>query len=153
MIIRRLYEMSRSLKEIKLELYNHSEQIRENLMKIFLLRDCSAKHHWISELFGNCHDVKKCNGSNKYPRESVILQEIWKSWEDSYSDKLEKYIVNLQNSEKDVKFPDKFSSKNLYDFMKDYCKWLSKILSKDGVVTFPEVEQKVNQLLQKYEII
>lgn len=145
-----LKEMADGLADIKRELRSSSEQIRENLMQIFLWRDSTAVNHWESELYAVCHSVSKCRHNKKYPKSSDILQEIWSYWEDSYYDKLQKYILQIEYKENNT--APSFNAIRLYNFIKDYCIWLSEVFSKDGLVTFPEVKEIVSELLDKYVI-
>ena len=142
--------MADGLADIKQELRAASEQMRENLMQVFLWRYSTIVNHWESELYAICHSVSKCRHNKKYPKSSVILQEIWGYWEDSYFDKLHKYILQLEYKE-DMAAPP-FDKYSLYNFMQAYCEWLSDILSADGLVTAPEVKAEVEKLLHQYSL-
>lgn len=59
-------EMADGRADIKRDLRSASEQIRENLMQIFLWRDSTAVNHWESELYAVCHSVSiSCLKFNK----------------------------------------------------------------------------------------
>ena len=147
---RYLKEMADGLADIKRELRAASERIRENLMQIFLWRYSTTVNHWMGELYAVCHSVSKCRHNKKYPKSSVILQEIWGYWEDSYYDKLSKYISQLEY--KEAMTAPSFDKYSLYNFLRAYCDWLSDILSTDGLVTAPEVKAEINKLLQQYSL-
>ena len=141
-------EMAEGLSDIKKKLNDSSEQIRENLMQVFLWRDSTAVDHWVSELYASCHSVPLCKNNHKYPKYSIILQEIWGCWEDAYYNKLHKYILQLEYKEGSTS--PEFDKDSLYEFIKSYCEWLSSVLSTEGLVTLPEVRAEVNELLQKH---
>ena len=54
---RAVKEMAEGLSDIKRKLNDSSEQVRENLMQIFLWRDSTAINHWMSELYDVCLSV------------------------------------------------------------------------------------------------
>lgn len=143
-------EMADGRADIKRDLRSASEQIRENLMQIFLWRDSTAVNHWESELYAVCHSVSICRHNKKYPESGFILQEIWGYWEDAYYDKLRKYILQLEY--KETMTAPSFDKYRLYDFIAAYCEWLSTILSTEGLVTFCEVKEKVDELLKRFPL-
>lgn len=147
---RLLKEMAEGLSDIKRKLNNSSEQIRENLMQIFLWRNTTTVNHWTGELYAICHTVSKCKNNGKYPKYSVILQEIWGCWEDSYFDKLGKYVETLEYKE-NMTAP-MFNSVALYQFMQSYCDWLARSLSSEGIVTPSEVKREISLLLTEYSV-
>lgn len=135
-------------KDVKDTLRNTEDQRIENLVMIFLWRDTTIVNHWCSELYSVCHKVPKFKSNNKYPKYNFILQHIWLTWEDCYYDRLRCYISDVERKE-NRKTP-KFNKESLYNFMKDYHEWLAKQLSTKGDVTFSEVKDKINKLLDRY---
>ena len=146
-----LKEMAEHIDVIKMRLYDKHEQIRENLMQIFLWRHTSMVNHWCNELYGLLNEVPKCKHNHKYPKYSVILQEIWSCWEDCYDDRIDKYVMLLERKENNK--VHEFSKINLYNFMKDYCEWISKYLADKGSINDDEiVKNKIKELLNKHSI-
>ena len=135
----------------KFKLYNSNEQIKENLIMIFIWRETTTVNHWCNELYAACHQVDKCKSNNKFPKYNVILQEIWLSWEDCFYERINSDIIYLENKE-NRKAPE-FSKNNLYDFIKTYCEWLAQKLSNRGYVKTEEVQSTVNELLSKYFVL
>lgn len=119
-------------------------------MQIFLWRNTSTVNHWSGELYAVCHNVSKCKNNGKYPKYSVILREIWNCWEDSYFDKLDKYVETLEYKENTT--APKFNSLYMYQFMHSYCDWLARMLSTEGIVTPLEVKQEISLLLSEYSL-
>ena len=149
--LKAIKEMAERIDIIKSRLYDKHEQIRENLMQIFLWRNTTTVNHWCNELYGLLNEVPKCKHSHKYPKYSIILQEIWLCWEDCYDDRLDKYIKLLERKESNV--APNFSKSNLYLFLKDYCEWISKYLANKGTINDDElVKTKIKELLNKYPI-
>lgn len=144
-------EMSSNIKNIKFKLYNSNEQIKENLIMIFIWRETTTINHWCNELYVVCHQVDKCKSNNKFPKYNVILQEIWLSWEDCFYERIDSDIIYLENKE-NKKAPE-FSKNNLYNFIKTYCEWLAQKLSDRGYVTIDDVKIIINELLNTYSII
>lgn len=147
---RAVKEMAEGISDIKRRLRDSSDQIRQNLMMIFLWRDASTVHHWVSEIYGACHKVSLCRGNNKFPKKSIILQELWLYWQDCYYKHLKHYIRELEN--KECKLAPIFNSDNMYKYLEEYYKWFSNSLSTEGWVDFEEIESKVQQLVHKYSL-
>lgn len=150
-LLKKLIVMKELYNNTKFKLYNSNEQIKENLIMIFIWRETTTVNHWCNELYAACHQVDKCKSNNKFPKYNVILQEIWSSWEDCFYERINSDIIYLENKE-NRKAPE-FSKNNLYDFIKTYCEWLAQKLSDRGYVKTEEVQSTVNELLSKYFVL
>lgn len=150
-LLKKLIVMKELYNNTKFKLYNSNEQIKENLIMIFIWRETTTVNHWCNELYAACHQVDKCKSNNKFPKYNVILQEIWLSWEDCFYERINSDIIYLENKE-NRKAPE-FSKNNLYDFIKTYCEWLAQKLSNRGYVKTEEVQSTVNELLSKYFVL
>lgn len=145
-----LKEMADGLADIKKRLRDCSDQVRQNLMQVFLWRSTSTVRHWESELYGACHKVSLCRNTKKFPKKSIILQELWLYWEDCYYKHLRHYVDELQHKEQ-ITVPD-FNADNLYHFLEDYYEWSSELLSKEGWIDFGQIDCKIHCLLDKYSL-
>lgn len=150
-LLKKLIVMKELYNNTKFKLYNSNEQIKENLIMIFIWRETTTVNHWCNELYAACHQVDKCKSNNKFPKYNIILQEIWLSWEDCFYERINSDIIYLENKE-NRKAPE-FSKNNLYDFIKTYCEWLAQKLSDRGYVKTEEVQSTVNELLSKYFVL
>lgn len=150
-LLKKLIVMKELYNNTKFKLYNSNEQIKENLIMIFIWRETTTVNHWCNELYAACHQVDKCKSNNKFPKYNIILQEIWLSWEDCFYERINSDIIYLENKE-NRKAPE-FSKNNLYNFIKTYCEWLAQKLSNKGYVKTEEVQSTVNELLSKYFVL
>ena len=145
-----LKEMADGLADIKKKLRDSSDQIRQNLMQIFLWRDTTTVHPWESELYAACHKVSLCRSTKKFPKKNIILQELWLYWEDCFNRHLNHYITELEI--KEANDAPKFDSQNMYDYLNEYYDWAADLLSSEGWIDFDQIEQKIQELVNKYKL-
>lgn len=143
-------ELADKRKDIKISLRNSENQRRENLIQIFIWRNTTTIEHWCDELYAACSEINLFKSNKKYPSAKFILQEIWLCWEDTYYDKINKWVKDVERKE-DIKALN-FSKENLYNFIKDYHIWLSENLSNRGFIELSNVEEKIKSLLNKYKL-
>lgn len=143
-------EFADKRKDIKISLRNSEKQRRENLIQIFIWRNTTTIEYWCDELYAACSEINLFKSNKKYPNAKFILQEIWLSWEDTYYDKINKWVKDVERKE-GIKALN-FSKENLYNFMKDYHIWLSENLSNRGFIELSNVEEKIKSLLNKYKL-
>lgn len=148
---RYLKEMADGLAEIKKKLRDSSDQIRQNLMQIFLWRDTTTVHHWESELYAACHKVSLCRNTKKFPKKNIILQELWLYWEDCFTQHLKHYVIELEV--KEANDAPKFNPQNLYNYLNDYYNWAAELLCSEGWIDFDQIEQKIQELVNKYKLL
>lgn len=146
----RLREMSRERNKILYSLGASEDQRVENLIQIFLYRDTTTVHHWISELYASCRKMDRCKANHRYLDYKTVAQELWYSWSDCYYDRHDVYCDDVSRKEH-LPIPE-HNADNLYQFMGDYHLWLSKELSTRGIVNFNDVDSKVRDLLRKYPL-
>lgn len=147
---RYMREMADRLVDIKQDLRNCSENLRDHLIMLFMFRNNVNVNHWKNEVYGACHSVSKAKHNHKYPKSSFIYQELWGYYEDGFYDKCYSHVESLEDKENLV--APLFEPTVMYHFLDSYFVWLSKSLSARGEVSSKEIKSKIDALLTDYTL-
>lgn len=144
-----LREYAKRSNEIGQDISSKSEQIIIHLLKIFYYRDNEELvEHWTGELWDFLHRVAKLKNTKKFPTKDFILYHLWLGTEDTFEDDLPDYISSLNR-----RYSKKLGKINIdskvMSFCRDYCEWISEILSNKGSLSSDEIFNKINSMLGK----
>lgn len=143
-----LREMADGLQDIKRDLRNCANTLRDHLMLIYLFPDNINVNHWMNEVAGACNSVSKAKHNNKYPKSNFIFENLWGYWEDGFFDKYRNRVADLEDKENLI--AEKFVPEELYQFLSAYYRWLSDNLSQCGDVSRAQVKSELNELLLEF---
>lgn len=127
-----------------------SDRFYEHLLKVFYYRNTKDTPGWITEVRAYMGRLPKLK-NNSYPEAGFIYDKLWKDWESSFEDAHVDYIEEF-NSELTDYSSIKKPSINAKNFCRDYCKWLSEVLSKKGIVSSEEVQKEITLLWSRYPL-
>ena len=147
---RYIREMADGLADMKRDLRNCSENLRDHLIMLFLFRDNINVNHWKNEVYGACHSVSKAKKNHQYPKASFIYQELWGYYEDGFYDKCYSHIDSLEDNENFV--APAFEPTALYHFLDSYFIWLAKSLSVSGEVSSRDVKSEIDELMVRFAL-
>ena len=147
--------IAKPIKKIKREVYSSKQEIYSHLFKIFILGKYMPKliHHWSSELHSFLPDISLIQGQNKLPTKEMLISWLYKDNLDMF----DKYILKAKD-EVLTKYPN-LESNIEYDLEKlkkiyyNYIEYIATILSKKGLITKDEIEGKIKQLLEMYNMM
>ena len=83
---------------------------------------------------------------NKKPSASFIYHYIFGEVEDSFIHNLPAYIEDIEDEENII--VEEFDTLGLCKFIINYCKWISKELSENLIVSRYQVSNKIDELLE-----
>lgn len=142
-----LIEQAKNKNAIENQLYAIGDEIVYHLVKLFLFPTNECKNHWIKKLYAFLPRISKVKTTKKYPSSRVIYSYLFGDMEDSFLEQVESYIDvallkdDLEYNSDDI--TDNLKIK-LFDFIRNYCKWISKELSTKGFITLQEVKNFIN---------
>lgn len=145
----RLVEFAKSRKDILRDLQDKSKEYLNHLILIFLTKKSNDFNHWTHEVRDFYPEISKLKGSNKYPQEKDIYNNIFGNVEDIWDNIWITSIEYLDYKEKDYHIKDiiengsKDMSERCHTFIKNYTRWLAHELSTKGYVLYKEVEDKI----------
>lgn len=131
-------------REIRSDLRAAADVVIEHLIKIFLYPSLQEQNHWKQEIAASFKKVPRLKNSNKFPDASFIVDSSWMVWEDQF----DRFVEVIKEEMKEV--PKSVNNDILYDAVDEYFRWLSKELSKYGIVRNDEIYQKLDYLQNKY---
>lgn len=145
----RLLEMAKSLKGIEDELTRHLAVIIKHLYKLFVLKDQSNMLHWSTEIYEFLPSISLCKKDNKFPSYRFIYDTITKN-------QLDKFDYTLNSVERSVqkkyqkKINNDYNRDELKTIYKEYCQYIAKVLSKEGVLDFDEFLETLVSIINKH---
>ena len=113
----------------------------KHLIKAYLYSNSESLNHWILEIYSFLHEVKLVKGKNKPPKSNYIYKQIFII--------NEPYLMHYVEGIVDVYGESDYDS-TIINYISDYCKWISDMLSSNRVVTYCEVKDEVMKLLRSY---
>lgn len=150
----RLFEMARSLAEVKQVVYSTNNQIRMHLLCLYLWGNNSqTKNHWISETVGFLPDISKVKGrsTNKgFLTQKEILDQSWNSFEDVIVEHFSS-LIKLAEMKENLKAPKNRDAKKYYSMVKEYYYEMSNQLS-SGIVDIDLLSKILSELVRKYGV-
>ena len=137
-----IYSMSRKLKDIGADLDSKARTLILHLIKIVLYPYHKAQNHWFQEIYSAINDIDYIKGNNILPKSDFIYRNITTN----HLNKLNRYIdiilkdygnIDCSITNEDIRF-----------YIQEYCRWLSTILSEDGVVSRTDVYQHLTDIVE-----
>ena len=114
------------------------------LAQLYLFPDNINKMHWRKGVWANFHRVVPLKSKNKYPSTSFIFESSW-----IHNRRNLRKIIQEAIGKEDKFEADAFRYQNwtmFEDLTFDYFEWLSKELSKNGIVEATDVYAKLAEL-------
>ena len=148
-----LKEFSHPKKDILSKLYNLSEREKEHLLKLYYYRDKRTEiRGWVKEVRAYLGSVSRQKEDNKFPSAQLIYDTVWgddlKEFPAFHMACVESFPYDVDSRGNTL--PSVIFDRKAQDFCGDYILWVSKVLSRKGVVSFPEVMEKIEELWDKY---
>ena len=130
-------------------LRNLSKNRYEHLLKLYFYRDSRPNefNHWCKEV---ANYSQMANSRIKIKLKDLI-NYLWDEPKDDYDEK--RVRIKLDNFEYDG-YPKtiNFNYENLYNYLKEFNIWVANQLNDDYEVRKLDVVNKINELLNKYNI-
>lgn len=148
-----LKEFAQPKKAILTKLFNHSEEEKEHLLKLYYYRDLTRYlNGWLREVRAYLGSVSRQKENSKFPSFEDIYDVVWKNDEKEFKkfhqDSVDSFPY-MEDEQGDCLPPVTLDPK-AEGFCRDYIRWVSKILSQTGGVSIPLVKEKIEELWQKY---
>lgn len=140
-MLRYVYAMSKSKRDIHAELNESVDKMMEHLVKIIEFPDALARDHWITEVYSFCNRIPKLKGTNKYPSTRFIYSIL-----SSNNDIMASYIRYVKTIESTEQFAH-VSEEGCIEIVDKYQYWLSAMLSRYGSVSLAEVSATINSIV------
>lgn len=140
-----IYELARSRDDVKYKLYSKSNKFIEHLFKVYFMPNNDSFDKWCKEISNYYKQIDRFKGHKKFPKSNFIYNNIFGNSEDVFDNI---FIVNQEylKDEYNVTISDN-TIDDIYTFIKEYTKWLSEKLSKDGVALKDDCKEKILELL------
>jgi hypothetical protein len=156
-----MQEMAYSADKVEQKLTAFEEVVFDHLLKLFYFRDFSEYfNNWTSFVaqMRRVYKISKGKGKDRFPDAQTILDWIWNNRVDSFEDHHQGIIkdFNYKGNPEYSNLPYVHNGgkpDTVGKFMADYYYWLAKELSKKGIVTLPEIQNKIKELFHKYPYI
>ena len=141
-----MYVYIRSMSEPQSKVYDKitavSSQILQHLIRLIIYSNTTYEDHWKHEIWAMLHEVPKLKGKNKFPTSKFIFSCL-----EIYNDALDAQLRLTKSMESELT-PSDISSKEILNKVINYQKWLAKMLSDEGTVTFNEVNDAIDSILK-----
>lgn len=150
---RYIYAFSQSRKEIERMLYGHTKQIIENICKLVLMPNHSARAHWMKEIASQLYDIDKLSTNNRYPTKKQIFDWSYKKQQDLVSD-VNRMRIMMRHLKTEYNI-ESYMEPSMFSEIADticveYFTWLAEKLSIDGFVPYVDIYEMLDMLLEKY---
>lgn len=148
-----VYVFSQSRREIKRMLYGRTKQFIENICKLILMPDHSARNHWMKEIASQIFDIDRLSNNNRYPMKKQIYDWSYKKQQDLVTDtirmkEMKRHLITEYHLES---YMDPADFSEVADSIcYEYFSWLADRLSNKGFVPYIDIYEKLNELLNKY---
>lgn len=132
---------ARPIADIGADLEQHTPQVIQALIQLYLYPDVTTTEHWRQEVWSNLHTIDLRKGSNKLPKKYFILKN-------TIAPNM-KFIESLVDSVIDKEY--QFTPRNIdYDelcgLIDNYFSWLATRLSETRYVAAKEVYTKLKSI-------
>lgn len=135
--------MSDSQKEIHDDIRHVGDKISEHIIKLLLYPSAQEYHHWQREITTFLNRVSKLKGSNRYPKESFILNAL-----QTRNDIIEEVIIDQVIAEEYELTPRNVSAKVIMDCVVEYQNWLAHELSTRGGIRPQDAYTKLDEIVE-----
>jgi hypothetical protein len=153
--MQRLREMAYPRSKIA-DILSRGMNIRNtHLLKLFYFRSFTQYvDGWANTVYKLAQNTYKDNRTNKWPDKEFLYYHLFGGQEDSFMEHLPGFISGFNNKKdpdyKDLPTITVIEEKKAFNFCKEYYQWVAEELSKNGVITFDDVENKIASLILKY---
>lgn len=146
-----LFEMAKPWKDIKLDLLQERVVREKHLIKLYYYKGQpqynSNFRGWIDSAKKGFEHLSKDSKTNKFPKANMIYDIIWESVKDSFNEFHKEFIEDLNEEYTDFEVITKIDYEGVYNFVEEFNKWASKVLSEIGSINTTKTAQKVKELL------
>lgn len=130
--------------EIRQELRNISKEIDKHIIKLLIYPNNSLVDHWKHEIWTFQNDIDRLKGTNKYPSSQFIFDAL-----SVHNDIVGNLVLIVKETEYKLDSQD-ISEGAAAAALEEYQKWLADNLSKYGIVRHKDVENKLDEIMNKY---
>lgn len=136
--------MSNTLANVRDNVKYASYEIDHHIIKLLLFPDTEYTNHWKQEIFAFLHDIDKLKSTNKWPKETDILD-----WLACHNDVLSNYRITVEDEYEDL-VPCNISNSDILSAIEDYQAFLASNLASSGLVRRKDVYDLLSAIVHKY---
>ena len=146
----RLIEFAETRSDIKNGLKQNRDEFIFHLLKLFYHPECDSRNGWEITVYKQYRRVSLLKKSNKLPDSSFIYEYILGEYEDRIDEYIIQDIDDMNDEYDQVPIITDYAINDAISYLKDYTKWLSNQLSRNGKININDVRSKISELLTKY---
>ena len=140
-------------KELLRKLGDYTITFIDHMFKIFTQYDNIARESdWYKEIYNYYNQLPEIKTKSRKLKENDIFKAIFSYSLESFHSSFLKNIKNINSDFSDnLDINDKELEKNIYNFIKDYVKWLSSELATNMFISSDDSKNKLDELYIKYK--
>lgn len=131
------------VKDTMNKLEDVSSEVMEHFIKLMIFPYSRNCNHWKQEIAAFLHKVPVLKSSKKYPSYDEIMKHIYYAWADATTNWIDQMVIDYPN-EKILPVTYEVVSECMYI----YFDWLSRELSKSGLVAKQRIYDKLDEIQQ-----
>ena len=139
-----MYAMSETLSEIRRNLSAVSKPLDQHIIRLLLYPESEYVVHWKKEIANMLYDVDRRKGSNKWPKQSFIIDAL--AVHNDILENYKRYVVEVESE----LVPKDVPLRSIEQCISEYQQWISTKLAESGYVSRAEIFDELDSLVSKY---